>query len=217
MAYIVAVQLQQIYALLLRRATSVSQIVNALDQYTPPPGASPSMLKAVANLPLLSTHILFLEIVYLRALIHPSAWKRSSTKMQTSQQATDDIISFLDKRLHSRANEHLQEYQGTTHELDRSRAGVSIANSAIATLRMIVLIGVACCVVGGLCYVKNAQPIGVWITSFTVLGGISIWFAIIMMQPHIRKVWFYWKLYIARRSNVPNVWNVMQVSDEVKM
>ena len=59
MAYIVAVQLQHIYALLLRRATSVSQIVNALNQYTPPPG---STLKAVANLPLVSTHFLFLEI-----------------------------------------------------------------------------------------------------------------------------------------------------------
>ena len=70
MAYIVAVQLQHIYMLLLRRAMSVSQIVNALDQYTPPLGAT---FKAVANLPLLSTHILFLEIVYLHALVHPSA------------------------------------------------------------------------------------------------------------------------------------------------
>lgn len=188
MAYIVAVQLQHIYALLLRRTTSVSQIVNALDQYTPPPGANPSMLKAVAKLPSVSIHILFLEFVFLHALTHPSAWESSLTKMQTSQYEIDHIISSLDRRLYARANVHLQEYQRTTKELDKSRAAVSIANSAIATLRMIVLIGVACCVVGGLCYVKNAQPTGVWITSFTVLGGISIWFAIVMIQPRVRKV-----------------------------
>ena len=43
-----------------------------------------------------------------------------------------------------RANVHLQEYQRTTDELrvDKSWAAVSIANSAIDTLRMIVLIGV---------------------------------------------------------------------------
>jgi hypothetical protein len=98
------------------------------------------------------------------------------------------MILLLDRQLHARANVHLQEYQRTTYELDKSRVAVSIANSAITTLRMIVLIGVACCVVGGLCYVKNAQPAGVWITSFTVLGGISIWFAIIMMKPRVRKV-----------------------------
>ena len=66
MAYIVAVQLQHIYALLLRRSTSVSQIVNAFDQYTPPPEANPSTLKAVANLPSVSIHIvrdLFLSLI----------------------------------------------------------------------------------------------------------------------------------------------------------
>ena len=188
MAYIVAVQLQHIYALLLRRSTSVSHIVNALDQYSPPTGANPSTLKAVANLPSVSIHILFLEIVFLHALTYPSAWESSLNEMRTSQRSIEQIILLLDRRLHARTNVYLQEYQRTTHELDKSRAAVSIANSAIATLRMIVLVGVACCVVGGLCYVKNAQPTGVWITSFTVLGGISIWFAIIMMQPRVRKV-----------------------------
>ena len=77
-------------------------------------------------------------------------------KMQTSQRDIEQIILLLDRRLHARVNVHLQKYQRTTHELNKSRAAVSIANSAIATLRMIVLIGVACCVVGGLCYVKNA-------------------------------------------------------------
>ena len=180
MAYIVAVQLQYIYTLLLRRTTSVSQIVNALDQYTPSPGANPSTLKAAANLPSVSIHILFLEIVFLHALTFPSAWESSLTKMQTSQREIEQIILLLDRRLRARVNVHLQEYQRTTHELDNSRAAVSISNSAIATLRMIVLIGVACCIVGGLCYVKDAQPNGVWITSFTLLGGISIWFVIIM-------------------------------------
>ena len=180
LAYIVAVQFQHIYALLLRRTTSVSQIVNALDHYTPPPGADPSTLKAVANLPSVSIHLLFLEIVFLHALTNPSAWESSLTKMRTSQRYLEQIILLLDRRLHVRANVHLQEYHRTTDELDKSRATVSIANSAIATLRMIVLIGVACCVVGGLCYVKDAQPTGVWITSFTVLGGISIWFVIMM-------------------------------------
>ena len=186
MAYIVAVQLQHIYALLLRRTTSVSQIVNALDQYTPPPGADPSILKAAAKLPSVSIHLLFLEIMFLHAMINPSAWESSLTEMQASQHSLKEIISSLDKRLYARANVHLQEYQRTTDELDKSRAAVSIANSAIAILRIIVLIGVACCVVGGLCYVKFAQPAGVWITSFTVLGGISILFVIIIGRATLR-------------------------------
>ena len=186
MAYIVSLQLQHIYALLLRRTTSISQIVNALDQYTPPPGVDPSRLKAVANLPSVSIHILFLEIVFLHALTNPSAWERSLTEMRTSQRDIEEIILFLDKRLHIRANVHLQEYQRTTNELDKSRAAVSIANFAIVTLRMIVLVGVACCVVGGLCFVRDAQPSGVWITSFTVLGGILILFVIIMGHATLR-------------------------------
>ena len=84
------------------------------------------------------------------------------------------------------ANIHLQEYQRTTDELDKSRAAVSIANSAIVTLRMIVLVGVACCVVGGLCFVRDAQPPGVWITSFTVIGGILTWFVLIMGHAILR-------------------------------
>ena len=176
MAYIVAVQLQLIYALLLRRTTSVSQIVTALDKYTPPPGADPSTLKAMEKLPYISIHILFLDVMFLHALTNPSAWKSSLTKMRTSQRYIEDII----RRLHVRANVDLQEYQRTTDELDKSRAAVSIANSAIAMLRMVVLIGVACCVVGGLCYVKGAQPAGVWITSFMMLGEVLIWFVIIM-------------------------------------
>ena len=186
MAYIVALQLQHIYALLLRRTTSVSQIVNALDQYTPPPGAEPFRLKAMENLPSVSIHILFLEIVFLHALTNPSAWERSLTKMRTSQRHIEEIILFLDKRLHIRANVHLQEYQRTTDELDKSRAAVNIASSAIVTLRMVVLVGVACCVVGGLCYVRDAQPPGVWITSFTVIGGILTWFVIIMGHAILR-------------------------------
>jgi hypothetical protein len=186
MAYIVAVQLQHIYALLLRRTKSVSQIVKALDQYTPPPGADPSRLKAVETLPSVSIHLLFLEIVFLHALTNPSAWKSTLTKMRTSQCYLEEIILLLDRRLHVRANVHLQEYHRTTDELDKSRAAVSIVNSAIVTLRMIVLIGVACCVVGGLCYVSDAQPAGVWITSFTVLGGILILFVIIVGHATLR-------------------------------
>jgi len=106
--------------------------------------------------------------------------------MRTSQHSLEEIIKLLDRRLHVRANVHLKEYQRTTDELDKSRASVSIANSAIFTLRAIVLIGVACCVVGGLCYVKDAQPAGVWITLFTVLGGISIFFVIIMGHATLR-------------------------------
>ena len=67
-SYIVAAQLQHSLVVstrfLLRRTTSVPQIVNALDQYTPP-GANPSRLKAVTDLPSVSNHILFLEIVFL--------------------------------------------------------------------------------------------------------------------------------------------------------
>lgn len=100
--------------------------------------------------------------------------------MWATQHSLKQIIYLLDRQLHVHVNVHLQEYQRTTDKLDKSRVAVSIENSAIATLCMIVLIGVACCVVGGLCYMKDAQPTGVWITSFTVLGGISIWFVIMM-------------------------------------
>jgi hypothetical protein len=180
MAYVVAVQLQHIYALLLRRLTSISQITNSLDQYTSSSAEdSPSKSKAVANLPSVSLHLRLLEVMFLHAMSNRS-WESVLPKMRASQRSVDQIIGLLDIQLHSRTNVHLQEYQRTTEELHISRAAVNMAISAIAALRIIVLIGVSCFVVGGLCYVKHAQPAGVWITTFTVLGGILISFVVMM-------------------------------------
>ena len=73
---------------------------------------------------------------------------------------------------------YLQEYQRTTDELDKLRGGSEPCEFCycyyVVTLRTIMLIqsfGRVLCYWGGLCYVKDPQPTGVWITSFAMLGG----------------------------------------------
>jgi len=185
-AYMVAVQLQHIYALLLRRMTSISRITSTLEQYTPPPPlGSPSISKHVPDLAALSLHIQFLEVILFHALstsTSTSAWHKSLLKVQESRRSIDDIIRILDKRLHARAYIHLQEYQRTTDELDKWRGQVRIASSAIWMLRMVVCAGMVCLVAGGLCYVKGAQPRGVWIPSFLIVGGVFVLFVVLVVQ-----------------------------------
>lgn len=175
-AFMEAVQLQRIYTLLLRRKTSVSTITKALEHHTLPLTES----EPVADLPLLCLHIRFLEAAFLHALSGSHAWEETLSRERKSMTSVDNIIRRLDKRLHARVYMHLHEHQSTTDELDKSKLDVSVALFASATLPIIVFVGVACLVLGGLCYVRNAQPPGVWITSFTVVGGILILFAVMI-------------------------------------
>jgi hypothetical protein len=186
-AYVVAVQLQQFYALLLRRTTSISRITSTLEQYTPPPPQeAPGISKPVPDLAALSLHIQFLEVILFHALSTNNsttpAWHNALLKVQESRRSIDDIVRILDKRLHTRAYIHLQEYQRTTDELDKWRAQVRIASLAIWVLRMVVCAGIVCFVAGGLCYVKGSQPPGVWVTSFMIVGGVFVLFVVLVVQ-----------------------------------
>jgi hypothetical protein len=172
-AYVGSVQLQRIYTLLLRRTRSISAIINTLDQYTLPPPDAPT-LDPITDLSLLCLHIQFVEVMFLHALTNLPAWTPTLLKMQETGRSIEDITRRLDKRLHARVCIPLQEYQRTTDELQRLRSEVSVAFSASAALPMIVFAGVICIIVGGLCHVKAAQPVGVWVTSFAVVGVILI-------------------------------------------
>jgi len=177
-AYMAAVQLQRIYTLLLRRTASVSAITNALEQYTFPPTEAPTL----ADLSLLCLHVRFLEVMFLHALSNPPAWRSTLLKVQEARRSVEDITRRLDKRLHARVCIPLQEYQSTTTELDLSKSEVSMAFSATLALPIVVFMAVACLVVGGLCHVKDAQPVVVWVTSFVVVGGVLFLFLVMTVR-----------------------------------
>jgi hypothetical protein len=177
-AFMEAVQLQRIYTLLLRRTTSVSAIINALEHHN----LHDPNQKGTDQLPRLYVHIHFREVMFLHALCGLYPWQKTLSREQESRASVAAIISQLDPQLYMRIQIHLHEHGITTKELQKSRLHVRVSLIASAVLHIIVFMGVACLVVGGLCYVKDAHSPGVWITSFAVVGGILTLFVVIILH-----------------------------------
>lgn len=168
-AYAVAVELQNINSLLLRRATAVSQITLALAQYGRP--ASKVKRAAAARFSSLCRHIRSLETQFLQAVNSRPSWEKIFDEVQNCWIRIPQITRFVDERLHDQVRVDLLEYTDTANELDRSRSRMSIAISSIPVIRLIVLSGVICLIVGLLLFGKAQQQRAVWIAFVVTLGA----------------------------------------------
>ena len=170
-AYAVAVELQNINSLLLRRATAVSQITLALGQYGRPESTDELKRATAARFSSLCRHIRSLETQFLQAVNSRPSWEKIFYEVQNCWIRIPQITRFVDERLHDQVHVDLLAYADTANELDRSRSRMSIAISSIPVIRLIVLSGVICLIVGLLLFGKAEQQRAVWIAFVVTLGA----------------------------------------------
>jgi len=146
-AYAVSVELQNTNSILLRRATSVSQINSALEKSIAPP-SSDSGSTTSAKISSLCSHIRSLEIMLLHAVNTKHAWEKVFLEVRKCSIQIPQLSPLVDEL-------DILEYTNTANELDKSRSRISIAISSIPVIRLVVLGGVTCLVVGLLLFGKT--------------------------------------------------------------
>jgi hypothetical protein len=154
------IQLQNLHTILCRRTTAVSAIVHALE---------PHKYEFCLQLQ-------HLEVLLLRTLGNIDAWNQY---LGMFVDLSEQRIADLNKGERTAVLIHVLEYEDTNEDLQHLRVGLrrfgaSLAFFAYAAVPVIVFSGVACFILGGICFVRSAQPNAVWITSFTVVGSLVI-------------------------------------------
>jgi len=172
-AFIAVVQFQKLYALLVRRTKSVSAIMDALEKRI---GPSFPTCDSCQTLSFLRHYYQFLEVRFQSFLGNVSAWESELSPLKGLAGIVSDVLRDLDGQLHAAVHPHIVEYMKTGVELSELRLATSIAYAASVAVPLIVGTGATCFILGGLCFVKGAQPIGVQVTSFVVVFGTILLF-----------------------------------------
>jgi hypothetical protein len=102
------------------------------------------------------------------------------TPLQDLARLASDALHDLDSTLQSTMHPYVTEYIKTGDELPSLRSATSVAYAASIAVPLIVGAGVACFVIGVLCFVKDAQPVGVWATVFAVVFGTLFLFGVVV-------------------------------------
>jgi hypothetical protein len=99
----------------------------------------------------------------LHAVNSKHAWEKVFLEVRKCSILISQLSQFVDEV-------DILEYTDTANELDKSRARIRIVIASIPVIRLIVLGGVICLIVGLLLFGKTEQPRGVWIAFFVTLS-----------------------------------------------
>ena len=172
-AFLAVAQVQTLCTLLARRSKSVSAVMNALERRSDTAYPECDVCQSIN---LLRHHYQYLEVLFQRVLGDLSAWKSALGPLRGLANQVEHILEEFDGPLHATVHPHLVEYIRTGDELPSLKWGTSIAYAASVAVPLIGGAGVACYVVGGLCFVQDKQPVGVWVASFGVVFGTLLLF-----------------------------------------
>jgi len=176
-AFIAVVQLQTLYALLLRRTKSISAIMDALEKRINP---STTDCGPCQNISLLRHHYQYLEVLFQHFLGNVGAWGYEIIPLQDLAHLASDALRDIDSALLSTVHPYVVEYIKTGDELPDLRSATSFAYAASVAVPLIVGAGVTCFVIGSLCFVKDAFPVEVWIIALVAVFGTLFVFGVVM-------------------------------------
>jgi hypothetical protein len=184
-AYAGVVKLQEIHACVLRRTTDASTIIEALGRHNSGATAMHTEAQISSQILTLCQHLRFLDAMFLRVLADLRVWDDILPYLNSALVVVDEFLSTPDdqfNKLREQIRIPLAQYRATTDELASSRLSASFAFSASVVAPAVVLLGVVSFVLGLLCYVKDAQPIGVWATAFAGVGGVLLPLAALVLH-----------------------------------
>jgi hypothetical protein len=161
-AFTGVIQLQIIHALLVRQATSISSITEAL-------GSDVPNSRAV----LLSLR--FLQMMSLQVLGQLCAWDHIAQSLERHTECVHvELRQLLGEDLFRKISIHAVDHRITSAELASLRTGVrrwktSFAFSAYDVAPVVVFMGTASFVLGVLCFITWTQPVAVCVTSYVAV------------------------------------------------
>ena len=126
-----------------------------------------------------------MDMIFLHAFRHARAeWGNTLQKMQAFESALDNVIGPSNN--HTLAQWEIRislfKFQNTTAELNKSRRTARVAFGVASSLSSIAAVGVLCLVLGTLCYVKDAQPVAVWVCCFVAVGVTLLSFGLLVQR-----------------------------------